>query len=140
MQKHGEILIYRTPKGNTKIDVRLQNETIWLNQKQIADLFQTTVPNINMHIKNILEEGELERVSTIQDFLIVQQEGKRKVKRNVEYYNLDMIISLGYRVKSHLATQFRIWATQQLKEYIVKGFEFLYKKKYFCKNIFFEIK
>lgn len=136
MQKQGEILIYRTPKGNTKIDVRLQNETIWLNQKQIADLFQTTVPNINMHIKNILEEGELERVSTIQDFLIVQQEGKRKVKRNVEYYNLDMIISLGYRVKSHLATQFRIWATQQLKEYIVKGFEFLYKKNIFVKTFF----
>lgn len=122
MHKQGEILIYRTPKGNTKIDVRLQNETIWLNQKQIAELFQTTVPNVNMHIKNILEEGELERISTIQDFLIVQKEGRRKVKRTVEHYNLDMIISLGYRVKSHIATQFRIWATKQLKEYIIKGF------------------
>ena len=122
MNDTGEILIYRTPKGNTKIDVRLQNETIWLNQKQIADLFQTTVPNVNMHIRNILEEGELEPISTIQDFLIVQQEGKRKVKRTVEHYNLDMVISLGYRVKSHLATQFRIWATERLKEYIIKGF------------------
>lgn len=122
MQKQGEILIYRTPKGNTKIDVRLQNETIWLNQKQIAELFQTTVPNVNMHIKNILEEGELEKNSTIQDFLIVQQEGKRKVKRTVEHYNLDMVISLGYRIKSNIATQFRIWATKQLKEYIIKGF------------------
>ncbi len=106
MSKQVEILIYRTPKGGTKIDVRLQNETIWLNQKQIAELFQTTIPNVNMHIKNILAEGELERISTIQDFLIVQKEGRRKVKRTVEHYNLDMIISLGYRVKSHIATQF----------------------------------
>ena len=122
VNKNGEILIYKTPKGNTKIDVRLQNETIWLNQKQIAELFQTTVPNVNMHIKNILKEGELEEIPTIQDFLIVQQEGKRKVKRTVEHYNLDMIISLGYRIKSNIATQFRIWATTQLKEYIIKGF------------------
>jgi hypothetical protein len=80
MNDAGKILIYRTPKGNTKIDVLLQNETIWLNQKQISELFQTTVPNVNMHIKNIIEEGELEKVSTIQNFLIVQKEGKRSVK------------------------------------------------------------
>lgn len=122
MSTKGEIIIYRSPKGNTKIDVRLQNETIWLNQKQLADLFQSTVPNVNMHIKNILEESELDNISTIQDFLIVQQEGKRKVKRKIEHYNLDMVISLGYRIKSNIATQFRIWATKQLKEYIIKGF------------------
>ena len=104
MNENGKILIYRTPKGNTKIDVQLQNETLWLNQKQIAELFQTAVPNVNMHIKNILDEGELEANPTIKDFLIVQKEGKRNVKRTIEHYNLDMIISLGYRIKSNIAT------------------------------------
>ncbi len=135
---NGEILIYRTPKGNTKIDVQLQNETLWLNQKQIAELFQTTVPNVNMHIKNILAEGELEKNSTIQDFLIVQKEGKRNVKRKVEHYNLDMIISLGYRIKSHIATQFRIWATKQLKEYIIKGFVLDDERLKQAKNNYFD--
>ncbi len=138
MNKNGEILIYRTPKGNTKIDVQLQNETLWLNQKQIAELFQTTVPNVNMHIKNILAEGELEKYSTIQDFLIVQKEGKRNVKRKVEHYNLDMIISLGYRIKSHIATQFRIWATKQLKEYIIKGFVLDDERLKQAKNNYFD--
>ena len=122
MEQKGEILIYRSPQGNTKIDARLVNESLWLTQKQLAELFQTTVPNINMHIKNILEEGELEAVRTIQDFLIVQKEGKRNIKLNVEHYNLDMVISVGYRIKSTIATQFRIWATKQLKEFIIKGF------------------
>lgn len=122
MEQKGEILIYRSKQGNTKIDVRLENESVWLTQKQLAELFQTTVPNINMHIKNIIGEGELEAVRTIQDFLIVQKEGIRKVQRNVEHYNLDMVISVGYRIKSHVATQFRIWATQKLKEFIIKGF------------------
>ncbi|MDP2337922.1 MAG: virulence RhuM family protein [Bacteroidota bacterium] len=122
MEQKPEIIIYRTPQGNTKIDVRLINETVWLTQKQLAELFQTTVPNVNMHIKNILEEGELDANRTIQDFLIVQKEGNRGVKRSVEHYNLDMVISVGYRIKSHVATQFRIWATQQLKEFIIKGF------------------
>ena len=122
MEQKGEILIYRSPQGNTKIDARLVNESLWLTQKQLAELFQTTVPNINMHIKNIIEEGELEAVRTIQDFLIVQKEGKRNIKRNVEHYNLDMVISVGYRIKSNIATQFRIWATKQLKEFIIKGF------------------
>lgn len=138
MDKKGEILIYRTNKGNTKIDVQLQNETLWLNQKQIAELFQTTVPNVNMHIKNILQERELEDISTIQDFLIVQQEGKRNVKRNVEHYNLDMIISLGYRIKSNIATQFRIWATKQLKEYIIKGFVLDDERLKQAKNNYFD--
>jgi hypothetical protein len=122
MEQKGEILIYRSKQGKTKIDVRLENESVWLTQKQLAELFQTTVPNINMHIKNIIGEGELEAVRTIQDFLIVQKEGIRKVQRNVEHYNLDMVISVGYRIKSHVATQFRIWATQKLKEFIIKGF------------------
>lgn len=122
MKQKGEIIIYQSPQGNTKIDARLVNESLWLTQKQLAELFQTSVPNINMHIKNIIEEGELEAVRTIQDFLIVQKEGKRNIKRTVEHYNLDMVISVGYRIKSHIATQFRIWATQQLKEFIIKGF------------------
>lgn len=122
MEQKGEILIYRSPQGNTKIDARLVNESLWLTQKQLAELFQTTVPNINMHIKNIIEEGELEADRTIQEFLIVQKEGKRNIKRNVEHYNLDMVISVGYRIKSNIATQFRIWATKQLKEFIIKGF------------------
>jgi len=122
MEQKGEILIYRSKQGNTKIDARLVNESLWLTQKHLAELFQTTVPNINMHIKNIIEEGELEAFRTIQDFLIVQKEGKRNVKRNVEHYNLDLVISVGYRIKSSIATQFRIWATKQLKEFIIKGF------------------
>ena len=122
MEQKGEILIYRSKQGNTKIDTRLVNESLWLTQKQLAELFQTTVPNINMHIKNIIEEGELEACRTIQDFLIVQKEGTRNVKRNVEHYNLDLVISVGYRIKSSIATQFRIWATRQLKEFIIKGF------------------
>jgi hypothetical protein len=138
MNKNGEILIYRTPKGNTKIDVQLQNETLWLNQKQIAELFQTTVPNVNMHVKNILEEGELEANPTIKDFLIVQKEGKRNVKRNIEHYNLDMVISLGYRIKSNIATQFRIWATKQLKEYIIKGFVLDDERLKQAKNSYFD--
>ncbi len=138
MNLKGEILIYRTNKGNTKIDVQLQNETLWLNQKQIADLFQTTVPNVNMHIKNVLQEGELDKVSTIKDFLIVQKEGKRNIKRTVEHYNLDMIISLGYRIKSNIATQFRIWATKQLKEYIIKGFVLDDERLKQAKNNYFD--
>lgn len=120
--ENSEIIIYQSPQGNTKIDVRLQDETVWLTQKQIAELFQTTPQNITMHLKNIYEEGELEEVATCKDFLQVQKEGKRNVQRSLTFYNLDVVISIGYRVKSAIATQFRIWATQRLKEYIVKGF------------------
>jgi len=117
-----EIIIYRSPLGNTKIDVRLQDETVWLTQKQIAELFQTTPQNITMHLKNIYDEGELQEDATCKDFLQVQKEGVRKVQRSVICYNLDVVISIGYRVKSQIATQFRIWATQRLKEYMIKGF------------------
>ena len=117
-----EIIIYQTQDGQTKIDVRIENETVWLTQNQMSELFQTTKQNISLHIKNIFEEGELTEDSTVKDYLTVQNEGSRKVSRNVTHYNLDVIISVGYRVKSLRGTQFRIWATQVLKEYMKKGF------------------
>ena len=122
MDNKSEILIYQTPGGSTKIDVRLENETVWLTQYQLADLFQTDRTSIAKHIKNIYESGELMEESTCAKIAQVQNEGGRSVSRNILYYNLDVIISLGYRVQSHVATHFRIWATQRLKEYIVKGF------------------
>lgn len=122
MEKRSEIIIYRTEDGQTKIDVRLENETVWLSQKQMAELFQKDRSTITEHINNIFEEGELDRDSTSGNFPQVRFEGNRKVRRNVEFYNLDVIISVGYRVKSHRGTQFRIWATKKLKEYIIKGF------------------
>ena len=121
-ENKSQIIIYQTENGETKLDVRFQDETVWLTQKLMAELFQTSVPNINMHLKNIFEEGELEEYRTIKEFLIVQQEGKREVKRQQVFYNLDAIISVGYRIKSHIATKFRQWATNHLREYIVKGF------------------
>ena len=123
MEKNkSQIIIYQTENGETKLDVRFQDETVWLTQKLMAELFQTTTQNITIHIKNIYEEGELKEKATCKDFLQVQKEGDRKVKRNQKYYNLDAIISVGYRIKSHIATKFRQWATHQLREYIVKGF------------------
>ncbi len=121
-EPNSQLLIYQSPDGVIKIDVRLEKETVWLTQKLMAELFQTSVPNINMHLKSIYEEGELEEGATIKDFLIVQKEGNRDINRTQKFYNLDAIISVGYRIKSQVATQFRIWATQRLKEYIVKGF------------------
>lgn len=118
----GEIVVYQMEDGKVKLDVRLQDETVWLTQQLIAELFQTTVPNISMHIRNIYEEAELTPEATIKKFLTVRREGRRDVRRDMDFYNLDMIISVGYRVKSLIATRFRIWATQRLKEYIVKGF------------------
>lgn len=117
-----EIIIYQAEDGKTRLEVRLENDTVWLPQKLMAELFQTTIPNINMHLKNIFEEGELDEGATIKDFLIVQQEGNRNVERTQKLYNLDAIISVGYRIKSHVATRFRQWATQRLREYLVKGF------------------
>ena len=117
-----EILIYQSKDGITKIDVKLENETIWLSQYQLAELFQTDRTSIAKHIKNIYETGELLEEATCAKIAQVQKEGNRKVTRDILYYNLDMIISVGYRVKSHVATHFRIWATQRLKEYIIKGF------------------
>lgn len=119
---NSEILLYQTEDGQTKIDVRLEEETVWLSQAQMVELFQTTKQNISLHIKNIFDEGELQENSTVKDYLTVQAEGKREVQRNLKIYNLDVIISVGYRVKSPQGTQFRIWATQRLKEYIIKGF------------------
>ncbi len=113
-----QIIIYQTESGQTKIDVRLENETVWLTQKSMAELFQTTPQNITIHLKNIFDEGELEEDPTCKDFLQVQKEGSRMVERNQKFYNLDAIISVGYRIKSHVATKFRIWATQRIKEYI----------------------
>ena len=117
-----DLMLYQTEDGKTRLEVRLENETVWLSQNQMADLFQTTKQNVSLHIQNIFDERELERTATVKESLTVQQEGGRSVQRRVEYYNLDVIISTGYRVKSHRGTQFRIWATQRLREYIVKGF------------------
>lgn len=118
----GEILFYQAEDGTMRIDVRLQDETLWLTQMQMTELFQKDKRTISDHIANVYEEGELARESTVRNFRTVQKEGSREVSREVSYYNLDVIISVGYRVKSHRGTQFRIWATQQLKEYIIKGF------------------
>jgi len=117
-----EMVIYQSDDGQIRLETRLENETLWMTQSQMAELFQTSVANINIHIKNILDEGELLEAATIKDFLIVRLEGQREVQRNIAHYNLDMVISVGYRVKSVIATRFRIWATQQLKEFIIKGF------------------
>lgn len=117
-----QIVIYKAKNGQVKIDVRFENETVWLTQNALAELFQTTKNNISQHVKNIFEEGELGRNATVKEFLTVQKEGSREVSREIEYYNLDIIISVGYRVKSGIATAFRQWATAHLREYIVKGF------------------
>lgn len=118
----GEIILYQTESGDTRIEVRLENETVWLTQQQLAELFQTTKQNISLHIKNIFKEGELPETATVKEYLTVQQEGKRSVRRAVQHFNLDVIISVGYRVNSHRGTQFRIWATQRLREFLIKGF------------------
>ncbi len=118
----GQFLVYPSEDGRVKIEVRLENETVWLTQQHMADLFQTTKQNVSLHLQNIFAEKELERGATIKESLTVQQEGGRSVQRQVDFYNLDAIISVGYRVKSAVATRFRIWATQKLREFIVKGF------------------
>lgn len=121
-ENQGDIVIYQTKDGDTKIDVRFVDETVWLTQQQMADLFQSSRTNIVEHIRHIYEEGELDEASTCRKFRQVRIEGSRQVTREIPYYNLDMIISLGYRVKSMIATHFRRWATERLKEYMVKGF------------------
>ncbi|RSK28513.1 hydroxyacid dehydrogenase [Bacillus sp. HMF5848] len=122
MTDETNILIYQTEEGNTKIDVRLENETVWMTQKAIAELYQTSPQNITLHIKNIYEEGELQEEATCKYYLQVRNEGSRQVKRKAKHYNLEMIIAIGYRVRSHRGTQFRRWATERLNEYLVKGF------------------
>lgn len=118
----GDIIIYQTDDGDTKIDVRFVDETVWLTQQQMAELFHSSRTNIIVHIKNIYAEGELDEEATCRKFRQVRQEGSRTVERELPHYNLDMIISLGYRVKSKIATNFRRWATERLKEYMIKGF------------------
>jgi hypothetical protein len=118
----GEFLLYQTDDGETRLQVRLVDETVWLSQRLMAELFEKTVPTINEHVRSIYEEGELQRGPTIRKFRIVQTEGDRAIEREVDFYNLDVIISIGYRVRSHRGTQFRQWATQRLREYLIKGF------------------
>ncbi len=120
--QQGDIIIYQNDNGDTKIDVRFVDETVWLTQQQMAELFGVNTPAINKHLKNIYEEGELTENSTISKMEIVQTEGSRQVKRTVNFYNLDAIISVGYRITSKIATNFRRWATERLKEYMIKGF------------------
>lgn len=122
MGEKNNIIIYQLEDGKTKIDVKLEDETVWLSQQQMAKLFSTSRANIIEHINNIYAEEELDKNSTCQNFRQVRVEGNRTVKREIPYYNLDMIISLGYRVKSKVATNFRKWATERLKEYMIKGF------------------
>jgi len=118
----GEILVYTAEDGSSRIRVLLENETVWLTQAGMAELYDTSVPNINIHIRNILEEQELQAGATIKEYLIVRQEGARQVERPVKHYSLDMILAVGYRVRSPRGTQFRQWATEHLREYLVKGF------------------
>lgn len=122
MDEHGEIIIYQAEDGLAKIDVRVADESVWLTQQQMAELFQSSRSNIVEHIQHIYAEGELDEASTCRKFRQVRTEGNRQVERELPYYNLDMIISLGYRVKSLIATQFRRWATERLKEYMIKGY------------------
>ena len=119
---NSQLIIYQTESGQTKIEVRLENETVWLTQKLMAELFQVAKSTISEHIKHIFEEGELEKPATVRKFRTVQTEGTRNISRELDYFNLDMIISVGYRVQSHVATRFRQWATRHIREYIVKGF------------------
>ena len=121
-QNNGNIILYQTEDGKSRIEVTLCNDTVWLTADQMAELFQRNKSTISRHIKNVFEDGELNPDSTVAFFATVQNEGNRSVERNLAYYNLDMIISVGYRVKSHRGVQFRIWATNILREYLVKGF------------------
>ena len=118
---NANIILYTTPQGKIKIEIRFEDETFWLTQKKLSELFDVEVNTINYHLKEIFKSGELDENSTIRKNRIVQMEGNREVSREVEFYNLDAIIAVGYRVNSYNATQFRIWATQTLKEFIIKG-------------------
>jgi len=119
---NSQIIIYQAEDGQTKLDVRFQEENVWLTQNHMAELFQTSSDNISLHLKNIFADGELTEITTTEDFSVVRKEGSRQVKRQLKHYNLDAIISVGYWVQSHTATRFRQWAITQLREFIVKGF------------------
>jgi hypothetical protein len=141
--ENNQLIFYATPQGKVKVEVVFEEETFWLSQKRMAQLFGVDVRTVNEHLKNILAAGELVKESTIRNFRIVQPEGKREVARNVDFYSLDAILAVGYRVNSNEATQFRIWATQTLKEFITKGFllddERLKQGKHFGKDYFDEL-
>ena len=122
LQSGGEVIIFNTEDGDVQVQVDTVKETVWMTQKGMAELFGVSVPAINQHVKNVYQEGELLEAATVKKNLIVQSEGSRKVQRNVDYYNLDMIIAVGYRVNSKRATAFRIWATKVLRDYLIKGF------------------
>lgn len=135
-----EIKIYKSPDNQIELQVSLEKETVWLSQKQMALLFAKSTKTINEHIINIYKESELEKTPTIRNFQIVQKEGKRNIEREIEHYNLDVIISVGYRVKSKRGTQFRQWATQRLKDYLVKGFSVNEKRLQETETQFRELK
>ena len=120
MNHQNPIEIYQAQDGTTQVEVRFENDTVWLSQAQMANIFDTSSDNISLHLKNIFNEAELDENLTTEDFSVVRQEGKRKVKRTIKYYNLDAIISVGYRISSKRATQFRQWATQTLKQYLYR--------------------
>jgi len=141
--KYSDIIFYTSPEGNVSIEVIFNDETFWLNQKRMSELFSVEVPTINYHLKEIFKSGELQEVSTIRKIRIVQKEGNRSIPRNIDFYNLDAIIAVGYRVNSYQATQFRIWSTKTLREFIIKGFvlddERLKQGKRFGKDYFDEL-
>ena len=125
LEKFNNFVIFQTPKGKVNIDVFFKNDNLWLTQKKIAELFGTTPQNVTLHLKSIFSDEELTKDSTCKKYLQVQKEGNREVSRELEFYNLDAIIAVGYRVNSYQATQFRIWSTKILKEYTIKGFEWM---------------
>ena len=118
----GELILYTTEDGKASVQLRAADGTVWLTQLEMADLFQTSVPNVNIHIKSLFEEGELTAEATVKEYLMVRSEGSRKVQREVKCYNLDMILAVGFRVRTPRGTQFRQWAATHLREYLVKGF------------------
>ena len=122
IQRVNEFVFYQTGDGTTRIEVRFEGETVWLTQALIAELFQVTPQNVTLHLKAIYKEGELDETSTCKDYLQVRTEGGRQISRELKHYSLPVILAVGYRVRSHRGTQFRIWATQQLREYLIKGF------------------
>jgi len=137
--KRGEFVIYQSPDKKIKIDVSLDQDTVWLSLNQLAEIFDTDKSGVSRHIKNVYVSGELDKSSTVAKIATVELEGKREIKRDIEYYNLDMILSVGYRVNSKKATQFRIWATKTLKEYLVKGYAINEKRLLEAQNKFKEL-
>ena len=140
MNEQNKIVIYQTDDGQTNIEVKLKKDTVWLNQYQMADLFDSSRVNITEHINNAYKEGELDKNSTCRKFRQVRKEGQREVSRNIDHYNLDLIISVGYRIKSKRGTQFRIWANKVLKDYLVQGFAVNEKRLLQDSGKFFELK